>query len=138
RPRDLPRRPRHLRQLRGAGPRARPHLPLRPPRELRRGRRGPCRAGPGGGTLGLDRPRGRLPPPLRHPPGRHLRGAEGVVGPEVGAREGRVAARAADRGGVKLRAALLGWYRAHRRDLPWRRTRDPYAIWISEAMLQQT
>jgi A/G-specific adenine glycosylase len=28
--------------------------------------------------------------------------------------------------------------RAHRRDLPWRRTRDPYAIWISEAMLQQT
>ncbi len=37
-----------------------------------------------------------------------------------------------------LRAALLRWYRAHRRDLPWRRTRDPYAIWISEAMLQQT
>ncbi len=39
---------------------------------------------------------------------------------------------------MKLRAALLAWYRAHRRDLPWRRTRDPYAIWISEAMLQQT
>jgi A/G-specific adenine glycosylase len=38
----------------------------------------------------------------------------------------------------RLRAALLRWYRAHRRDLPWRRTRDPYAIWISEAMLQQT
>jgi A/G-specific adenine glycosylase len=37
-----------------------------------------------------------------------------------------------------LRAALLAWYRTHRRDLPWRRTRDPYAIWISEAMLQQT
>jgi len=37
-----------------------------------------------------------------------------------------------------LRAALLAWYRAHRRDLPWRHTRDPYAIWISEAMLQQT
>ena len=37
-----------------------------------------------------------------------------------------------------LRAALLAWYRANRRDLPWRRTRDPYAIWISEAMLQQT
>jgi len=36
------------------------------------------------------------------------------------------------------RAALLPWYHAHRRDLPWRRTRDPYAIWISEAMLQQT
>jgi A/G-specific adenine glycosylase len=37
-----------------------------------------------------------------------------------------------------LRAALLRWYRAHRRDLPWRRSRDPYAIWISESMLQQT
>jgi A/G-specific adenine glycosylase len=38
----------------------------------------------------------------------------------------------------KLRAPLLRWYDANRRDLPWRRTRDPYAIWISEAMLQQT
>jgi A/G-specific adenine glycosylase len=37
-----------------------------------------------------------------------------------------------------LRRKLLAWYRVHRRDLPWRRTRDPYAIWISEAMLQQT
>lgn len=34
--------------------------------------------------------------------------------------------------------ALLAWYRRHRRDLPWRRTRDPYAIWLSEVMLQQT
>jgi A/G-specific adenine glycosylase len=33
---------------------------------------------------------------------------------------------------------LSRWYRAHRRDLPWRRTQDPYAIWISEIMLQQT
>ncbi|MEE8164102.1 MAG: A/G-specific adenine glycosylase [Myxococcota bacterium] len=38
----------------------------------------------------------------------------------------------------KIRATLLRWYDANRRDLPWRRTRDPYAIWISEAMLQQT
>ncbi len=37
-----------------------------------------------------------------------------------------------------LQPALLAWYRAHRRDLPWRRTRDPYAIWLSEVMLQQT
>ena len=37
-----------------------------------------------------------------------------------------------------VRRALLGWYRKRRRDLPWRRTRDPYAVWISEAMLQQT
>jgi A/G-specific adenine glycosylase len=36
------------------------------------------------------------------------------------------------------RAALLHWYDAHARDLPWRRTRDPYAIWVSEIMLQQT
>jgi A/G-specific adenine glycosylase len=33
---------------------------------------------------------------------------------------------------------LLGWYRDNGRDLPWRRTGDPYAIWISEVMLQQT
>jgi A/G-specific adenine glycosylase len=33
---------------------------------------------------------------------------------------------------------LLRWYEKHARDLPWRRTRDPYAIWISEIMLQQT
>lgn len=37
-----------------------------------------------------------------------------------------------------LRRRLLDWYRIHRRDLPWRRTRDPYAIWVSEVMLQQT
>lgn len=34
--------------------------------------------------------------------------------------------------------ALPRWYRQHHRDLPWRRTRDPYAIWVSEIMLQQT
>ncbi len=33
---------------------------------------------------------------------------------------------------------LLSWYRANRRALPWRETRDPYRIWISEIMLQQT
>jgi A/G-specific adenine glycosylase len=33
---------------------------------------------------------------------------------------------------------LLAWYAAHGRDLPWRRTRDPYAILVSEVMLQQT
>jgi A/G-specific adenine glycosylase len=37
-----------------------------------------------------------------------------------------------------LEEALLAWYAACRRDLPWRKTRDPYAIWISEIMLQQT
>jgi A/G-specific adenine glycosylase len=34
--------------------------------------------------------------------------------------------------------ALLGWYARHGRDLPWRRTRDPYAILVAEVMLQQT
>jgi len=33
---------------------------------------------------------------------------------------------------------LRRWFRRHARDLPWRRTRDPYAIWVSEIMLQQT
>ena len=33
---------------------------------------------------------------------------------------------------------LLAWYGRERRDLPWRRNRDPYRIWVSEAMLQQT
>jgi len=38
----------------------------------------------------------------------------------------------------KVRPALLGWWDAGHRDLPWRRTRDPYAILVSEVMLQQT
>ena len=38
----------------------------------------------------------------------------------------------------KLPAALLPWYRENARDLPWRRDREPYHIWISEIMLQQT
>ena len=37
-----------------------------------------------------------------------------------------------------IRRRILNWYRKHKRDLPWRRARDPYRIWISEIMLQQT
>ncbi len=37
-----------------------------------------------------------------------------------------------------MEAALLAWYRGSARDLPWRKTRDPYAILVSEVMLQQT
>lgn len=37
-----------------------------------------------------------------------------------------------------LGRALLAWYERQRRDLPWRRTRDAYAVWVSEVMLQQT
>jgi len=39
---------------------------------------------------------------------------------------------------ANLRNKLLGWYDSNRRDLPWRRSRDPYRILVSEVMLQQT
>ena len=39
---------------------------------------------------------------------------------------------------TRLASALLAWYATNQRHLPWRRTRDPYAIWVSEVMLQQT
>jgi A/G-specific adenine glycosylase len=38
----------------------------------------------------------------------------------------------------KFRSQLLAWFATYKRDLPWRRDRDPYRIWISEIMLQQT
>jgi A/G-specific adenine glycosylase len=38
----------------------------------------------------------------------------------------------------RFRRRLLAWYARHRRDLPWRRTRDPYRVLVSEIMLQQT
>src|SRR5271154_3952495 len=38
----------------------------------------------------------------------------------------------------RFRKELLAWYHLHRRDLPWRASRDPYRIWLSEIMLQQT
>ena len=39
---------------------------------------------------------------------------------------------------TSLQKALLDWFDVHQRDLPWRATRDPYRIWVSEVMLQQT
>jgi A/G-specific adenine glycosylase len=42
------------------------------------------------------------------------------------------------RQGAAFRRGLLRWYRRHGRDLPWRRTRDPYHVVVSEFMLQQT
>jgi A/G-specific adenine glycosylase len=39
---------------------------------------------------------------------------------------------------AKFRRQLLAWFSARKRDLPWRRTKDPYRIWLSEIMLQQT
>ncbi|MBI3993273.1 MAG: A/G-specific adenine glycosylase, partial [Candidatus Lambdaproteobacteria bacterium] len=37
-----------------------------------------------------------------------------------------------------IRRRVTGWFRRHRRPLPWRDGYDPYAVWISEMMLQQT
>ena len=37
-----------------------------------------------------------------------------------------------------FRKQLLAWFHQFQRDLPWRRTQDPYRIWLSEIMLQQT
>lgn len=39
---------------------------------------------------------------------------------------------------LRFRKGLMGWYRNHARDLPWRGVSDPYQIWVSEVMLQQT
>ncbi len=39
---------------------------------------------------------------------------------------------------IEFRPQLLAWYDAHARDLPWRKSRDPYRVWLSEIMLQQT
>jgi A/G-specific adenine glycosylase len=38
----------------------------------------------------------------------------------------------------KFARAILDWYKQNKRDLPWRRSRDPYVVWVSEVMLQQT
>jgi A/G-specific adenine glycosylase len=74
----------------------------------------------GAGRAGHSERRTALPP--RPPP----RGREpGESLPPLGVR-------------AALHAALLGWFDLARRDLPWRRTRDPYAVWVSETMLQQT
>ena len=37
-----------------------------------------------------------------------------------------------------LHDALIAWFTAHNEDLPWRHTSDPYAVWLSEIMLQRT
>jgi A/G-specific adenine glycosylase len=39
---------------------------------------------------------------------------------------------------IAIQKALREWFSRHQRDLPWRRTRNPYRIWVSEVMLQQT
>ncbi len=58
--------------------------------------------------------------------GKVAEGGDRRAGPAVVDRSGRIA------------AALLAWYGHSRRDLPWRQSRDPYRVWVSEIMLQQT
>ena len=47
-------------------------------------------------------------------------------------------ARVKKAGKTAVVRALLAWYGRARRDLPWRRSQDPYRVWVSEIMLQQT
>ncbi|MEZ5978337.1 MAG: A/G-specific adenine glycosylase [Planctomycetota bacterium] len=56
----------------------------------------------------------------------------------AGERRDEVLDRLALHDAATMRLELCAWFALHARDLPWRRSRDPYAIWISEAMLQQT
>src|SRR5947207_8375706 len=53
-------------------------------------------------------------------------------------RAGKQASPALSIGAGNFRRALSRWFEKHGRDLPWRRTRDPYAVLVSELMLQQT
>ena len=39
---------------------------------------------------------------------------------------------------IAMFEALIPWYEAHKRELPWRQDREPYHVWLSEIMLQQT
>src|SRR5215470_11779566 len=58
-----------------------------------------------------------------------------VTRPRAGGERKR---RALPANALRFRRRLLAWYARHQRPLPWRRTRDPYAILVSEVMLQQT
>jgi A/G-specific adenine glycosylase len=59
-------------------------------------------------------------------------------GTRAGSLRGHPEGSLAGRRAQALARALAAWYEANARDLPWRRRRDPYAIWVSEIMLQQT
>lgn len=54
------------------------------------------------------------------------------------AEDPRPESRGTERRIGRLRRALLAWYGREKRDLPWRRSRDPYRVWVSEVMLHQT
>ncbi|HWP57575.1 MAG TPA: A/G-specific adenine glycosylase [Candidatus Acidoferrales bacterium] len=79
----------------------------------------------------------RAPGALRRPPSSTRLGAGCDGGDRSAPRENRGVFLAKARF-TTLRRSLLRWYDRNKRDLPWRRTRDPYALWIAETMLQQT
>jgi A/G-specific adenine glycosylase len=64
--------------------------------------------------------------------------AEPMPSQSSGTAMSSLAPRTTHRATPKLVPLLLNWFAANARDMPWRRTRDPYAIWVSEIMLQQT
>jgi len=72
-------------------------------------------------------------PELRELSGKRLSAAGGAASPSAGSEGPALGQR--DR---SLSARLLAWYDANRRELPWRGQQDPYAVWVSEVMLQQT
>lgn len=88
----------------------------------------------GEAAAGLSQPLHSLVwnPPQHRLQGDRVKDARKTAGPRRPSRAGGVADAAA------VAERLLAWYRRARRDLPWRRSRDPYAIWVSEVMLQQT
>ena len=57
---------------------------------------------------------------------------------EVSPKERTATPGVAPVGARAIGRALLAWYTRHKRDLPWRKSLDPYAVWVSEMMLQQT
>jgi A/G-specific adenine glycosylase len=79
--------------------------------------------------IGVERKASRASAIAKPPP------ARAMACPYVAMSEESRDSRAA---GPALRATLLPWYGRARRDLPWRRTRDAYSVWVSETMLQQT
>src|SRR5262249_26522279 len=77
----------------------------------------------------------------RTPPAVEVGTAPSIRGLGKSVRKKAARTRLARRSGSSIapvREQLLAWYAGHGRDLPWRRTRDPYAILVSEVMLQQT
>src|SRR5438067_5702914 len=123
-------------------------VPVRPVRQRRLGRRrrlhGVVHAAPIGDLplrAGARPRRSRGPAPVRELHRGQARGGAGGgrrAGDDRGRRNGRAVHAPLQHARLLVQQALLSWSARTRRDLPWRRTRDPWAILVSELMLQQT